>query len=491
MTAIREDQHHTVSGTRPLIATLLIAAGLTALTVVLPLSVLGQIGTTFHTSGAVLNWAVIPGTVIGAVACGILPALARRWGQRTMLVTALGLLTIGGVLCAIAPNIEVLIAGRVIGAFSFGALPLSMAVARTNLTGRRLGLVLGWIAAAQGLAVGVGFVLGGLITDTAQVSWRIVFLVLAALGAAGAAAAARFVPAHRRTEDDAERVDWMGGLLLVAGLILVLVPLSMGPTWGWTHASVIAPLCAGVVVAIGWWLWEDRTPRPMVDTHALRDREFLFGAAIFMIAAALAWITNFSIPAFAEVPRETGFGYDALWGGLVTIPMCVGITVAGAATGVLSRRVAPRVLCAMAFAIITTDMLLLVFLHGSAWQLWAWPGMFGIGYGLASASAYEIFMKALRPEQVSTAAGIGQVAGAVGSALASAGITAVLTSQEITVGTRPVPNLHSFQLGWLSGAALAVVGVVVVLTKRTTRPSRDGAVGQPSSDSTAQEAIAN
>jgi hypothetical protein len=298
-----------------------------------------------------------------------------------------------------------------------------------------------------------------------------VFWTLAVLGLVATLAAFAAVP--RRVDRVVRRIDWLGGGLLGVALALVLIPLSMGPHWGWSSPKVLVPLVLGVVVAIAWVAVEDRAEEPMVNTRALRDRTFLLGAAVFLLTAMLVWVMDFTIPSFASAPPSTGFGfgYDPLQGGLVMVPMCVGIAAAGIAAGAVVRWVPVRVLCLVAFAVATLCMVLLAVAHGSEWELWTWPALFGMSYGMGVACAYMTFIGALRADQVATAAAIGQTAGPIGASVASAGITAVLTAHVIKLGPVAVPTEHSFQVGWWIGAGIALLGAACALAIRSPQPS--------------------
>ena len=160
---------------------------LATLVMTIPLKLLGQIGAEFGATGGLLNWVVIIGSLSGAIGTALLPPVASLFGQRRTTVVTMGLLTFGSILGAVAPNMTVLLVGRFIGGFTLGAIALALAIARANLSGRTLTVVLSWIAAAEGVAAGLSFAVGGLLTDTVQVDWRAVFGVLAVLGTNGIA----------------------------------------------------------------------------------------------------------------------------------------------------------------------------------------------------------------------------------------------------------------------------------------------------------------
>lgn len=442
---------------------------LATLVLTIPLKLLGQIGPALGASGSLLNWVVIIGSLSGAIGTSLLPPLASLFGQRRMALVTMGLLTFGSLLGACAPNMTVLLIGRFIGGFTLGGIALALAIARSNLTGRTLRVVLSWIAAAEGIAAGLSFAIGGLLTDTVHVNWRVVFVILAVLGIIGFLGTLAAVPG--RQGPGRGRVDWVGGLLLAVALALVLVPLSMGSKWGWSSPKTLVPLILGVVVVVIWWNVEARVSEPLVNTRALRNMNFLRGWLVFFLAGMLAWIVNFTLPTFTEVPASAGFGfgYDELSSGLLMLMFCFGIVAGSASVGPLSRIVPARALCLLAFVGCGVGMLLIAFAHGSAWQLWVWPIIVGLSYGLAVASAYLTFIQALDPDEVATAASIGQISGPLGGAIGSAAISAVLTAQVVKVGHKAVPTEHSFQLGWVIGAVLSVVGLLLVALIRAPK----------------------
>ncbi|MCF8609185.1 MFS transporter [Gordonia sp. HY285] len=440
---------------------------LATLVTTIPIKLLGQIGPDLGASGGLLNWVVIIGSLSGAIGTALLPPTAALFGQRRVALVTMGLLTFGSLLAAFAPNMTVLLIGRFIGGFTLGAIALALVMARANLSGRALSTVLAWIAAAEGVAAGLSFAVGGLLADTVKVDWRIIIGVLALLGLVGVVATLVVIPAHDAPSTG--RVDWIGGVLLAAALALILVPLSMGSEWGWSSATVLVPLILGAVAVAVWWRLEERVAEPLVNTRALRNANFLRGWLVFFLAGGLTWVVNFTIPKFSETPESAGFGfgYNGLTSGLLMLVYCLGIVLGSAGAGPLSRYVPTRVISMMAFTGCTVGMLLMAFEHDQEWQIWVWSSIIGLSYGLASASAYMTFIRALRPEQVATAASMGQISAPLGGAVGSAAITGILTAQVLHIGGVSIPTQHSFQIGWLIGAGIAIVGLLLVALVRS------------------------
>ena len=141
-----------------------------------------------------------------------------------------------------------------------------------------------------------------------------------------------------------------------------------------------------------------------------------------------------------------------------------------AIAGILSRWVSSRTLCLIGFTCALVSMMLLAFAHDHAWQLWTWPAIYAISYGLCVPAAYDTFMNSAKPDQASTVAAIGQTSGLVGASIAGAAITAILTAHVIVVDTVTIPAERSLEIGWWLGAGMAIVGIVAALSIR--RPAR-------------------
>ncbi len=146
-------------------------------------------------------------------------ALADAYGRRRLFV--IGLLGFGAssVLCGVAPNMELLIAGRVVQGI-FGALlvPSSLAIITATFDGPERGRAFGIWAAASSATTVLGPPVGGFLVDT--LSWRVAFLINVPLVVIAVAIALRYV-AESRNEAAPTRFDWLGAAvvaLAVGGL---------------------------------------------------------------------------------------------------------------------------------------------------------------------------------------------------------------------------------------------------------------------------------
>jgi MFS family permease len=427
---------------------------LVSITTVLPLSLLPMIGADFPGHAGLLNWTVIVATLAGAVAAGLFPTLATIFGQRRMLMVAMGALAIGAAISALSPNIYILIAGRFVSAFCLGALTVSLVVLRTTLPRRLFAIAIGAVICVEGLGTAVGFVSGGLVTEVVDLPWRAVFWILAALAALVVGVV--FVGVPQATARTIQRVDWAGGALLGVALVFILLPVSQGGAWGWTSWRVLGLLALGLVAAVVWWIHESRIPDPMFNTHAIRDRNFAIGWVIFFMSAGLGFGINYTVPSFMGITTDSGFGfgYNALGVGMTLVPYALSMCVTSLVAGTLAKWVTVRVLSVIASGSIAISFVLLANFNTEPWQVILWPVIAGIGYGIAGTVAFIVLIRTLPKDQADTASSIGQIAGLIGGSVLGAVITAILTSD---VSGLRIPTLHGFEVVWWLLAGLAVL----------------------------------
>jgi MFS family permease len=147
----------------------------------------------FHTSVAGLQWTVDAYTLVLASLLLLAGSTADRLGRRRVLQAGLVLFSVASLLCALAPDLELLVAFRVLQAI--GVFP-----------------------AMFGISIALGPILGGLLVST--FSWRATFLVSVPIGLGAVALAARFVPESRAARP--RRVDPVGHALVTAGLAAII-----------------------------------------------------------------------------------------------------------------------------------------------------------------------------------------------------------------------------------------------------------------------------
>jgi hypothetical protein len=307
--------------------------------------------------------------------------------------------------------------------------------------------------AIWGAAVGAGTGLGGIaavVLDHADGSWRVTYLVTALLAFVLAALAVRLLPESQAAQP--RPVDVAGVLLLGGGLGAALAGLVEGRT-GWT-AVPLTLVVGGALLLAAFLVVESRRPSPLIDLRLFRVRGF----AAATVGALVAGAGVVGVASYVPTVLQRGLGAS-----LPSVMVLMLIwSVIGTATAWFLRRahaVSGRLLLTGALAVSAVGLVGLVVLvpGASEWRLLPGLAVLGVGYGAANAALGRESIAHLPASRAGMGSGTNNTARYVGSAL---GVT--LTAVLAVPSAPPAVLLHGFDVAALGGAALSVVGVVLI-----------------------------
>jgi EmrB/QacA subfamily drug resistance transporter len=239
-------------------------------------------------------------------------------------------------MCAVAPTIGILVAGRALQGV-FGALltPSALAVIIAAFPPAERGMAIGSWTAWAGIATVIGPLAGGWLVDT--VSWRLIFAVNVPFVLATLAIVWTAVPARARQAGHAP-VDWLGAVLTALGLAGPVLALIRQPEVGWGSPEVWGPGLGGIVLLALFLVHERRTSHPMLPLGLFARRNFAVGnVETFAMYGGLS-VTFFFLVLFLQQVA----GYDALEAGLATMPSTVVMFLLSKRAGRLADRLGPR-----------------------------------------------------------------------------------------------------------------------------------------------------
>ncbi|MGW5383331.1 MFS transporter [Nocardia sp. NPDC003963] len=298
---------------------------------------LGAIRSDLKTDVISLQWVVNGYTLVFACLMLTGGSLGDRWGRKRVMIVGLVIFCAGSVVSALAAGVSALIVGRAImgvgaAASEPGTLSLLRHIyPREQTRAKALGV---W-AAASGLALAAGPVLGGVLVHA--YGWRSIFWFNLVIGAVALVAALWSVP--ESADPRPEPIDWAGALLGAAFLGAVIYAATRGEEVGYTAPSVIALFVLGVIALVGFVTVERRSGAPILDFRYLR----LPTVRSALVVAFAVYFGIFSIFFFTALYLQVMQSYSGAHTASVFAPMAVAITIGSLVAGYWVARRGARV----------------------------------------------------------------------------------------------------------------------------------------------------
>jgi MFS transporter, DHA2 family, methylenomycin A resistance protein len=296
-----------------------------------------QIGRSFGTGVAALQWIVGAYTLTFAALMLTAGALGDRFGTRRVFTTGFVVFVLASMACGLAPTVGVLIAARAIqgcGAALLGACSLAL-LNHAFRSPKARSWALAWWAAGGSAALSGGPVVGGALIAT--VGWRGIFFINLPIGTIGVWLTSRCLTETPLARE--RRLDLAGSLLVTVALTALAASLIEAGSLGLGNARVVAGLALAIVAGLGFALREARTSEPMLPLSLFGDQRFTLPAAIGMLVN----LCFYGLIFIFSLLFQTEHGLTALQTGLAFVPMTAAILAANLLTGRLTDRIgAPR-----------------------------------------------------------------------------------------------------------------------------------------------------
>jgi EmrB/QacA subfamily drug resistance transporter len=435
---------------------------------------LPRIGLNFHADAAALQWTVNGYTLSLASLILLGGSLGDRFGRRRTFVIGVTWFAAASLLCGLAPNIETLIAARVLQGVG-GALltPGSLAILQAAFHPQDRAKAIGAWSGLGGIAGALGPFLGGWLVQAA--TWRLVFLINVPLAALVAVVAIRHVP-ESRNPDAARRLDFTGVLTGAAGLAGLTYGFTAWPALGPTSPTVLAALCIGLGGMLGFLLTERRSRHPMLPLEVFASKAFTAANLVtFAVYAALGGVFFLAVLNLQVVARFT-----PLAAGIAMLPITVLMLLLSARAGALAQRLGPRIPMTVGPVVCAGALLLFARVGANASYVRAvLPAVLilGLGLSLTVAPLTAVALGSVDERHAGVASGVNNaVARAAGLlAVAVLPLAAGLGAGSLTDPAALMPTYRTAMLLsaglLLAGAVTAFVGIPSKLAGQD-RPSR-------------------
>lgn len=436
-------------------------------TLVIPL--IPQLPDLLHTSSANASWIVTATLLTGAIATPVFGRLGDMFGAKRVLIACAALLTLGSVIAALTSSLIPLIIGRALQGFGAPVIPLGISVLRAALPADRVGGAMAMVSASLGVGGALGLPLSAVIAES--LNWHALFWCAAALGLGSGLLFAALVPDIVPSKATG-RFDFLGAIGLAAALVMLLLPISKGSTWGWTSPGTLGLLAASIVVFIVFGWWQNRATAPLVDVRTtLKAPVLLTNLASIAIGFGMFAMSLIG-PQLLQMPASTGYGLGQTMvaAGLWMAPGGLAMMATSPFAGKLIAARGPRFALVLGSVIIAVGYLSATQMLGSPVGVLIFSVVVSIGVGFAFAALPTLINAAVPVSETAAANGINSLARSLGTSTSSAVMSAVLVQTGVLVAGHTIPSLSGFRTALLIAGGAAVVAALIALIIPASTP---------------------
>jgi EmrB/QacA subfamily drug resistance transporter len=374
-----------------------------------------------HASLSSLEWTVNAYTLTFAVLLVTGGRLGDILGRRRMFLFGVVVFALSSAAIGLAPDQAWLVAGRALqGVGAAFMMPATLSIITVAFPPEERGKAIGTWAGVSALALAIGPVVGGALTE--YVTWRAIFFLNLPV-AVGAVAVTLFAAEESRDESSRHRIDWPGIVAISTGLTALVLALIEGNAWGWGSARIVSLFAVAAIGLVGFAIVERRVKEPMVDFTLFRSQTFL-GTNVIAFIVSFAMLAMFF---FTALYMQNILGYSAIEAGVRFLPSTLMIVLIAPLAGRLTDRIGPRPLLVTGLTLVTFALLLQtrIDVHTGYGLLLPAFILMGIGMALTMSPMSTAAMNAVAAQKAGVASGILSMSRMVGGTFGVAALGAL------------------------------------------------------------------
>jgi EmrB/QacA subfamily drug resistance transporter len=381
--------------------------------------------------------------------------VADAYGRRRVFVLGIVVFTFASLMCGLATSSSMLIGSRVLqGAGAALMNPATLSIIAATFPPRERGTAIGIWAGTSALALAIGPLAGGLITEHLDWSW--IFFINVPIGLLGIAASFLFIDESR--DETHSSLDLPGLATSAIGLFALTYGLIEANTYGWTSGRILASFAISVVALASFIVIERRRREPMLPLELFRNGTYT-GANLVMLLVALAM---FGVFFFVSLYMQNILGYSAVQAGAAFLPMTMLIIFIAPLAGKTSDRLGSRGLMTAGMILLSVQLLIFSRLGVDASFFDLLPALVigGVGMSLTMTPSAAAATRSVPVDKAGVGAAVLNCARQVGGTMGVAIMGAIVAGKAGGERT-PEAFMSGFQTALEVAAGIAVVGAVV------------------------------
>lgn len=423
-----------------------------------------------HAGVSSMQWVIDSYNLVYASLLLTAGTLGDLYGRRRVFILGIILFVAGTLICALATNAAMLIAGRALSGLGAAfEVAMSLVLLTAAFPDRKQRAhALGVWASCNGLAFIIGPIAGGWLVHS--IGWRSIFYVI--LPVCAAALVLTLYAIKESANPKGRRLDLQGQVLAIVGLSAFAFVAIEGSRWGWTSQLILA-IAATAAVALVLFVWvELRTPGPMLPLSYLRRAPFSAALTCAGLMTFGIYALLFIMPLYFQIVRAA----SPFIAGLELLPMPAMLMATSQSVGYINNRFGPRLVMTAGMSCMGLGALALAFI-GDATPLVLIEialAIVGTGLGLSIAPVNGVAVAALPPERSGTASGMVNTSRMVGATLGVAilgALFASFTGQNASVGPHFLLGVHAALAGSTISELCGAIVAIAFIQNNSLKPN--------------------
>lgn len=354
--------------------------------------------------------------------------LGDQFGRKKIYLCGLSIFTAATLLVGLAWNSTALIIFRVIQGIGAGLLfPNSMAIVSAAFPAQERGQALGlWGALAAGGSA-LGPTIGGLIVES--LDWRIIFYSILPVSLIGLLLGAKVLTESKAEESANDKIDYIGGILLVSSLICLLLILNQGADEGWTSLHILSLTATALASLLFFLIVESNIEKPMVDLSLFKNTTFTVSNLVGFLSFVAMYGGLFLLPFYLRNIQ----GFTSIKAGISMLPLTLSMIVLAPLGGRLASRYGSRIPASLGMAIMTGALFSFRLLDDrtSYFNIASGLVVMGIGLALTMSPLSNGVMGTLPKEKLGAGSGVFNLFKNVGGSVGVAVMGTLLDTRQL------------------------------------------------------------
>jgi EmrB/QacA subfamily drug resistance transporter len=398
--------------------------------------------------------------------------LADLFGRRLIFVAGLTIFTLASLACGLAESGDMLIAARIVQGVGAALMnPATLSIISATFPPHQRGTAIGIWAGVSALALAIGPLVGGLLTQ--HIDWSWIFFVNVPVGVLAIVASFLFIDESRDTSAE-QRLDLPGLVTSGVGLFALTYALIEANTYGWSSGRIVGAFVLAAVCLAAFVVLERRQRLPMLDLSLFRSGTYA-GANLVVLLVALAM---FGVFFYVSLYMQNVLGYSAVQAGAAFLPMTLLIIVMAPIAGKTSDRYGSRWLMTAGMALLGIQLLYFsrLGIDETFWSLLPALLVGGVGMSLTMTPSAAAAVRAVPVDKSGVGSAVLNAFRQVGGSMGIALMGAIVASHLATPPTRE-SFMDGFSESLVVASLIAFAGAIVaaVLVRPHERERREPA----------------